>query len=824
MSSQTGKKILDKRKIFDYTVSVCSFYRIIYTLIAVAPLLFRSASGGWFSNWPYRFYLSNRAACGNETLTNFPFLIFISNNTELSAYAMANGNDILFTDFTGTNRLSHETEYYTNGTLWAWVNMPRYYYNSSKSNNFYIYFGTNTAGSMEEKTNVWDSNYLCVFHLNEEFAGTGNSDIYKDSTRNLRHADDFVADTQTMNRIYKSHRFSNDYALIGATGLPLANKFTLSAWIYPEQMNIAGGHKIIACYQTVPANREWMLDVYSSGRTRAGISSNGTANELSASATAVINVREWQMISATYSGQTGILSTYKNGVIVSSAPVNTSAVYNSGNQAVIGMKAAGAGEYFRGYIDETRISDIDRSSNWLLTSFSNQHDPQNQISIGSFDEYGIPQVAISAASSPPAIAGQKASFLITADTTGNITNIYINFGDGSIENHTVNSSSVSQVYFHTYNSGDTFLLSAAATSDVGKIRTNQIYITPAPYSMPAAAGVETIYLNEGLKLKWRLPSINQIRRVVIYRNSLQLAGISPVSSDMEYLDRYLFYNTAYTYQIGIEYPVGMVLSSNIVTRPFCLELAQKIIGSSGGSIGNLFSELVIPPGALPGDTLVKLIVSSNLLYNFEPGYAQAYNQVRIETEPPSSFASNARLSLLAPFIDNKIHLMPDDGNYDRIFTGSENRLTISSYNNRAWIPAYSRVYDKNVLPNLNYKILIMDISDGGIFGVGIILNTAEYENKVTVKNRVFAPQSSYSAMSKVTIFFPNSSFEEVTLQIYSMSGKKIYERFIGGSAGMVSWDGLSDSGRMSDSGLYIAAITKGGRIKNSYRVQIYLVK
>ncbi|HBE04731.1 MAG TPA: hypothetical protein DC049_19965, partial [Spirochaetia bacterium] len=205
---------------------------------------------------------------------------------------------------------------------------------------------------------------------------------------------------------------------------------------------------------------------------------------------------------------------------------------------------------------------------------------------------------------------------------------------------------------------------------------------------------------------------------------------------------------------------------------------------------------------------------------------QAYNQVRVETEPPTSFASNAKLSLMVPFLNNKIRMVPDDGRYENIFTGSENRLTISTYysDNRAWIPVYSRVEDKNVLPNLNYKILSMDLTVAGTFGIGIILNNIEYENKVTVKNRVFAPESAYSAMSRVLIFFPNPSFEEVLLQIFNINGKKVYERYMGGSVSMISWDGMADSGKISDSGLYIAAITRGGRVKETFKEKLYLLK
>ena len=748
-------------------------------------------------------------------LTNFPLLVVISNDTDLQSYASNNGHDIVFTLAASTNKLDHEIEYFSNGTVIAWVKIPCYSAAFEQSNILYMYFDKTKAGNQQNTSAVWSEDYLMVHHFKE------NSGTFNDSTANgFNGTWNYTSGTSTRDAnglIGRGVYFdgTNDYISLITAAVPTNKSFTMSLW----QKSEIPDTEAVARY-TFYSNTFYFKKFQAANPRQyhfylldgSGVL-QGTAYNIPAG-----TEHEWVRHTAVYNHDE-----YKFYVYASGNVVLVRDCTNTSQTAIIRISHTGNNGWI-GFLDEAVISTNGRSSNWITTEYSNQINPLSFRTIGSISEYGVPAVTVSALSSPPAVAGQQASFLITADTAGtcSITNLRINYGDNIQEDYSAASSLTAQTVTHTYKSGDTFLLSAAAYSAAGKVRTNRIYITPAPYSMPGAYNIQTHYQNEGLKFTFSLPSTN-INRAVIYRNSLQLAGISPVSPDMEYLDRYLLYNTVYSYQIGVEYSAGMVLSAHITNRPFCLELAQKTIGRSGGSIGNLFSELVIPPGALPGDTLVKLVVSSNLLYNFEPGYAQAYNQVRIETDPPASFVSNARLSLLAPFLDNKIHLMPDDGNYDRIFTGSENRLTISSYNNRAWIPAYSRVYDKNILPNLNYKILTMDISDAGNYGVGIILNSTDYGNKVTVKNRVFAPLS-YDIMSKVTIFFPNPFFEEVTLRIYNINGKKVFERFIGSSASMVSWDGISDSGRMSDSGLYIAVITKGGRIKDSYRVKIYMIK
>ncbi|OHD66459.1 MAG: hypothetical protein A2096_05030 [Spirochaetes bacterium GWF1_41_5] len=800
-------------------------YMKIYLLYVLVYFIIY-APAAWFSNWNYRMIISNNYACGQD-LTNFPLLIHISNNENVKNYCSSNGNDIFFTLIDGITRLNHEMEYFnlSDGELYTWVGVPLLSSTQKESNIIYMYFDKTKISSQENASNVWKADYSAVWHFNES-AGPQAHD--STSNTNTGTADSGVT-FNVPGKIGKCYDFDGINPDISVTdsadfdSLDIENNvnFTLSAWIKTTSTNA-----------TIMANRGgasypgYDLRI-SEDKLKMYLKDDNDAAHLTyTSPSSSFSDGSWRYITAVFD-RSNKFNCFINGVSFGTTDISTrnSHLTNRYN-FIIGRLTATANPAFSNFMDEVRVVKALRSAGWIMTEFSNQMNPASFRILGNSSEYGVPAVTINALSSPPAVAGQQASFLITADTagTGILTNFKINFGDNTREDFPAAGSPAAQTVTHIYKSGDVFLLSAAAYSIAGKIRTNLIYITPAPYSMPGASNIQMHYQNEGLRLTFSLPSSN-IRRAVIYRNSLQLANILPVSSDMEYLDRYLFYDTVYTYQIGVEYNSGMVLSSTFTNSPFRLELAQKIIGSKGGSIGNLFTELVIPQGALPGDTLIRLVVSSNLRYNFDPGYCEAYNQVAIETEPPVSFSSNAGLSLMAPFFDNKIHMMPDDGNYERIFLGNENLLTISAYSGgRAWIPVYCRIADKNILPNLNYKILTMDISAAGIFGVGIILNNTEYENKVTVKNRVFAPLSSYSAMAKVTIFFPNPSFEEVTLRIYSMNGKIIYKSHKGGKASMVSWDGMSDNGKISDSGLYIAVIQKGGRVKDIIKREVYLLK
>ncbi|NIR17478.1 MAG: hypothetical protein GWN86_27635, partial [Desulfobacterales bacterium] len=60
------------------------------------------------------------------------------------------------------------------GELVAWVRVPTLKYDEDTVIN--IHFGhSSVCGATENPTGVWDSNYVGVWHLDEEQSGTGNA-------------------------------------------------------------------------------------------------------------------------------------------------------------------------------------------------------------------------------------------------------------------------------------------------------------------------------------------------------------------------------------------------------------------------------------------------------------------------------------------------------------------------------------------------------------------------------------------------------------------------------------------------------------------------
>ena len=98
--------------------------------------------------------------------TDYPMLVSLT-DSDLSAEARSDGRDIFFTEIDGITKLDHELERYQSGsgTLVAWVRIPNL--TSSSDKQIYMYYGNSGASAQENPTAVWDSNYLSVYHMNQ---------------------------------------------------------------------------------------------------------------------------------------------------------------------------------------------------------------------------------------------------------------------------------------------------------------------------------------------------------------------------------------------------------------------------------------------------------------------------------------------------------------------------------------------------------------------------------------------------------------------------------------------------------------------------------
>jgi len=339
----------------------------------------------WDIDWQYRKEITINHSKVDGDLNNFPILISSESDSDLSSYAQASGYDIAFTDKTG-NQLNHEIELFNSGTgqLIAWVNVNSIY--GSVNTTLYMYYGNSAAANQQNPSNVWDSNYIMVQHLNE----TGNT--YNDSTSN----DNDGANTGTVFnqdcKIDGGRQYDDDdYITVnGFTHTPTA--LTAEAWIYRD----ATSYINIFCDGTHFNTCDWILYLRTASSTEGidfGINNHGSYIRR-----ANTPANTWFYLTATYDAGDVVL--YVNGSQVGSGTIATSINSNYADLG-LGNDNAGGQPWADGKLDEIRVSNIARNSNWIGTSYNTSSDPDSFFTLGTQEEFpGIPDEPVISNPSP----------------------------------------------------------------------------------------------------------------------------------------------------------------------------------------------------------------------------------------------------------------------------------------------------------------------------------------------------------------------------------------------------------------------------------------
>ncbi|UCD14084.1 MAG: DUF2341 domain-containing protein [Thermoplasmatales archaeon] len=329
----------------------------------------------WNESWTSRMKLTVNSSQVDDDLANFPILVNIT-STNLSNKAQADGDDIVFTNATGT-KLNHEIENYTSGTgnLIAWVNLTSVI--SSSDTDIYIYYGNSRCSDQQNQTGVWDHNYVGVWHLDEEESGTGNIGLYNDSTSKNNHGDDYVSDTGQLGQINGGQQFdgNGDYISVPHhSSLDLRNEMTISFWVYPTQ-NTGQWNRIVEKglfgYQT--------SYYFGGGGGTNDLTFYLDNTEVFDTVNNVLQLNEWQHCAVNYSSS-GDSTLFLNGTSIDSGSYTGSI---TGNSDVLYISFPQSTYDFPGYIDEVRISNISRNASWINTCYNNQNNQSTFISMGN---------------------------------------------------------------------------------------------------------------------------------------------------------------------------------------------------------------------------------------------------------------------------------------------------------------------------------------------------------------------------------------------------------------------------------------------------------
>ena len=336
----------------------------------------------WYSSsWNFRKKITIDHTKVAASQTNFPVLISLTTDADLASSALANGNDILFTSADGTTKLDHEIENFTvsNGKLIAWVRIPSL--TSTVDTDLYMYFNNSGSSNQQNATGVWDATYVAVYHMSQSPAGT----VY-DSTSNrlnLTSSGGMGSGNLVSGQIGNGIYFDGNNDRLNTSGTFTTTNFTLEAWVSNSAAGSwPGWQAIVDLYDpTDPGNvfREftsfpdstngWITLCDNAYHDRIIGRQSGTA---------------WRHIGAAYYSPTGTRTGYINGISGLSSP---SVGWGSINASISVGAWAGTiptwSDWWRGNIDEVRISNNALSNQWIATEYNNTYSPSTFYTVGA---------------------------------------------------------------------------------------------------------------------------------------------------------------------------------------------------------------------------------------------------------------------------------------------------------------------------------------------------------------------------------------------------------------------------------------------------------
>jgi hypothetical protein len=324
--------------------------------------------------WSYRKKITIDHSKVAGEISNFPVLISIV-DSDLASKAQSGGGDILFMDGDGTaDRLLHEIELFddSDGELVSWVNVTSV--SDSEDTIFYIYYGNQGCSNQEYSEQVWDSNYKSVWHLTEKGTGlrfdsslngidaTPNSYDGDEGIDNgkINGADDFDGDND---RLITGYSFDYDYR-------------TVSFWINTDKKPSSDPNIIISQNANTLKYGTLYANVRSDGiHAKAG--GEGKGEEFIFD----ININTWYLVQLVRDHD--LTKYYVNGNLIKTGNSGDIGSSSHPNPYLILGSSRVNDRFFDGIIDEVRVSNIARSSDWISTEYNNQND------ISSFLSFGI---------------------------------------------------------------------------------------------------------------------------------------------------------------------------------------------------------------------------------------------------------------------------------------------------------------------------------------------------------------------------------------------------------------------------------------------------
>ncbi len=301
------------------------------------------------------------------TLADFPALVKLSTAIEGFSYddfKGTNGADLRFADSAG-NLIPHEIDTWNpSGVSTVWVKVPSLAQGATVT----AYYGSTATLPEVSSKDVWDENYVGVWHLGEsslpmkDSSATGLNVTQSSGTVGFGAAGAAGASVDFGEYNKKNLIYAPDHAALDGF-----SQCTFEAWTY--QTTHAQNSGVFA--KRAGYNNNVSYQIYDSGDASATISltlGTTTANSVPTGAGVAAALNVWNYVSFTFNS--GAINAYKNGVASGDTRTFSAQTVLAGTGPLcIGSFDSGDARNFPGKVDEVRISKIARSAAWLKATY-----------------------------------------------------------------------------------------------------------------------------------------------------------------------------------------------------------------------------------------------------------------------------------------------------------------------------------------------------------------------------------------------------------------------------------------------------------------------
>ena len=329
-------------------------------LLAMATILVpRAEAAGYQMPITFGGY-TNRS----EALTNFPVLVVFSNGVGSSGFSFSshpfvttNGYDLRFyTNATDTGSgLDYEIESWnTNAASYVWVRVPLIPTNGTGS--IIAKWGDTAASNQLACTTngaVWTNGFVGVWHFPN---GSALSTADSSSNRNDGTVNGTV--TATNGTVNGGANFDGASYLERADNTSLSlSQGTISAWVY---LRSDGGMQYPQDNNNILTKGSYAY-YFTAGDRRVNLWHGSWL-----SGTTQFSLNTWVHVAGSFDGSTRRL--WLNGVLDTTG----SDIAQSGAGVMrIGRRADGQTGYLNGLLDEVRLENVARSTNWVWAAYAN---------------------------------------------------------------------------------------------------------------------------------------------------------------------------------------------------------------------------------------------------------------------------------------------------------------------------------------------------------------------------------------------------------------------------------------------------------------------